>query len=63
LALVEPFAGRFVPAPEIANDESSWDWLPLPGVCEPPPTARIAEAGLFWQLTDPAAVAAAIVAE
>jgi len=23
LALVEPFAGRFVPAPEIANEESS----------------------------------------
>jgi hypothetical protein len=62
-AFVEPFAGRLVPDPEIANDESSWAWLPLPGVCEPPPTARITELGLFWQLTDPAVVAAGNVAE
>jgi hypothetical protein len=32
LAFVEPFDGTFVPVPVIANDESSWPWLPLPGV-------------------------------
>ena len=63
MGFVEPFAGRFAPVPEIANDESSWAWFPLPGVWEPPPTARIKEAELFWQLTDPAVVAAGIVAE